>query len=93
MRISVFTPTHNPRFLDLCYESLCRQTYTDWEWIVLLNGRSAGVASGEAGRAHHRVARRGRSWCGRRQARRMQRATGDMLVELDHDDELASDMP
>ena len=55
MRISVFTPTHNPRFLDLCYESLCRQTYTDWEWIVLLNGGAPEWSPGKAGRPRARV--------------------------------------
>ena len=38
--ISVFTPSHNTKWLNDCYESLCAQTYTDWEWVVLLNGKA-----------------------------------------------------
>src|ERR1035437_6597502 len=35
--ISVFSPSHNPRFLDECWNSLKAQTYQDFEWIVVLN--------------------------------------------------------
>ena len=90
MRISVFTPTHNPRFLDLCYESLCRQTYTDWEWIVLLNG---GAQEWRPEKPDERIiVSRDEDARGVGAAKRVacQRATGDVLVELDHDDELAS---
>ena len=31
MKVSVFTPSHNPRFLDDCYRSMAAQTYDDWE--------------------------------------------------------------
>lgn len=38
MLISVFTPTHDISYIYHAYKSILAQTYTDWEWIVLLNG-------------------------------------------------------
>ena len=37
MNVSIFTPSHNPQYLDQAYESLVAQTDADWEWLVLLN--------------------------------------------------------
>lgn len=39
--ISVFTAFHklNTTFLQETYQSLKDQTFTDWEWIIVLNGR------------------------------------------------------
>lgn len=38
--ISVITPFHKEHtgFLKEAYESLCEQTFTDWEWIIVKNG-------------------------------------------------------
>ena len=38
--ISVFTPSHDPKYLNECYRSLNEQTNNNWEWIVLLNGKA-----------------------------------------------------
>ncbi len=39
MRITVFTPTYNRRYiLDQLYESLKRQKFTDFEWLVIDDG-------------------------------------------------------
>ena len=40
MLVSVFTPSHDTRFLDDAYGSLIRQSHEDWEWIVVLNGKA-----------------------------------------------------
>ena len=40
MKFSVFTPSHNPRYLNAAYESLAQQSVADWEWIVLLNRKT-----------------------------------------------------
>jgi glycosyltransferase involved in cell wall biosynthesis len=40
-KFSIITPTHsikNIPFLIELYESIVRQTYTNWEWILYLNG-------------------------------------------------------
>ena len=39
MRITVFTPTYNRRYiLDQLYQSLKRQKFTDFEWLVIDDG-------------------------------------------------------
>ncbi|PHV70153.1 LPS biosynthesis protein [Sporanaerobium hydrogeniformans] len=38
-KITVFTPTYNrQRFLKRLYESLCTQTYSDFEWLIVDDG-------------------------------------------------------
>ncbi len=38
-RITVFTPTYNRAYiLKNLYESLCRQTFTDFEWLIVDDG-------------------------------------------------------
>ena len=89
MRISVFTPSHNPRFLDDCYASLAAQSFRDWEWVVLLNGKATSWAPPTADE-RVRVERPGGRVRGVGAAKRAacELATGDILVELDHDDVL-----
>ena len=36
-RVSVFTASHDARFLDDCLQSLVAQTFADWEWVLVLN--------------------------------------------------------
>ncbi len=39
MKITVFTPTYNRGYIiGRLYESLCRQTYKDFEWLVIDDG-------------------------------------------------------
>ena len=39
MKFSIITPEHNPNnpYLYELYESICAQTYANWEWILFLN--------------------------------------------------------
>lgn len=38
-KVTVFTPTYNrANLLPLLYESLCRQTYVDFEWLIVDDG-------------------------------------------------------
>ena len=97
-RFSIFTPTYktNERIVR-AYESLKNQTNTNWEWIVLDDSpddvtwrliqdiaakdyrvkpfRFYPLTGGNVGLAKHRAA---------------MMCDGDWLVELDHDDHLAS---
>lgn len=44
MRITVFTPTYNRRYiLDKLYESLKRQTFKDFEWLIIDDGSTDGT--------------------------------------------------
>ena len=46
LMITVFTPTYNrAHLLPRLYESLCRQTYADFEWLVVDDGSTDGTAS------------------------------------------------
>jgi glycosyltransferase involved in cell wall biosynthesis len=89
--ISVFTPSHDPKYLAECYDSLLEQTFEDWEWVILLNGpkritglrmltdKRVRVCSG-TGDNIGALKRLAVSFC-----------TGELLVELDHDDLLLPD--
>jgi glycosyltransferase involved in cell wall biosynthesis len=90
MRVSVFTPTHNPRWLADCYRSLAAQTFADWEWVVLLNGKATTWSPPQAD-ARVRVERAGVKGVGAAKRAACELATGDLLVELDHDDVLTPD--
>lgn len=89
MLLSVFTPSHNRRFLEDCYRSLKDQTLTEWEWIVVL-GRGAkdwqpSVPDDRVKVIRSTVATRG----GAAKAKACEHAIGEVLVELDEDDMLA----
>lgn len=89
-KISVFTPSHDPRWLDECYASLAAQTFPDWEWHVLLNN----------GATWHNPVPDDRVWTDEADDERsvgalkrdvVNRCDGHLLVELDHDDLLEPD--
>src|SRR4051794_315426 len=89
MLLSVFTPSHNTRFLDECYQSLLAQTHRDWEWIVMLNGRATDWAPGEADERVKVIRGRFPPQVGMAKHAACELCTGEVLVELDHDDTLA----
>lgn len=91
-RISVFTPSNDVKYLDGCYRSLDAQTFSDWEWVILLNGKAMSWQPPQPDprvkveRARSRV--RG---VGAAKQLACEIASGDILVELDHDDRLTPD--
>lgn len=92
-RFSVYTPTHDARWLADCHASLVIQTEPDWEWVVLPNG-TPRPAVPEAIRADPRVRVVAGlpdlgPGIGGLKAAAVGHCTGDLLVELDHDDRLA----
>jgi hypothetical protein len=90
--VSVFTPSHRSTHLDSCFRTLVAQTHTDWEWVVLLNGslRSWSPPAADA-RVRVVVARTRSKAIGSLKQEACALATGEILLELDHDDELSSD--
>ena len=83
-KISVFTPSHDPRFLGDCYQSLLNQTYQDWEWVVLLNGSAEWQPPSD-----DRVKTYATDdvlGVGAAKRRAVMLSSGDILVEFDHDD-------
>ena len=85
MTISVFTPSHNPRWLNEAADSLHLQTNPDWEWIVLPNNGAEWEPPHDPRiKVHHAkpwvkgvgaLKRNAVEWC-----------QGEILLELDHDD-------
>ena len=46
MLITVFTPTYNrAHLLERLHESLCKQTYHDFEWLIVDDGSTDGTSS------------------------------------------------
>ena len=84
--ISIFTPSHNPRWLDECLASLQAQTHTDWEWVVLLNNG----ANWDCDEKRVRIITSDNLNAGvgayKREA--VKSCRSEILVELDHDDKL-----
>jgi len=90
MLLSVFTPSHKPSFLDDAYRSLEAQTLREWEWIVLLNGAARDwrpPVRDERVKVVRNAKVRG---VGAAKRAACDVASGDILVELDHDDVLSS---
>lgn len=85
MLISVFTPSHDTRFLQQAYESLLAQTYQTWEWVVLLNQGVALETTFDDPRVkvHRSITE---PVIGALKAEAVAQCTGEILVELDHDD-------
>lgn len=83
----MFTPSHDTRHLNLAYESLASQSFEDWEWVVLLNGKAQSW-SPPVTDARVKVTRAPSRVKGVGALKRMacELATGEILVELDHDD-------
>jgi O-antigen biosynthesis protein len=90
VRVSVFTASHDIRYLDAAYQSLRQQSFSDWEWVVLLNRKAAGWKPPEP---DERVkVSRGASrlrGVGALKRAACELASGEILVELDHDDLLS----
>src|SRR3954467_6971043 len=84
-----FTPSHRGTYLDECLESLLRQTFTDWEWVVLLNGGARWRPASADPRIRVEVDDE-LSGVGAAKRRACLLSRGEFLVELDHDDVLAS---
>lgn len=103
MRFSVITPTHNPKWLADTWDSLRGQTFTDFEWIVVVNdkrgsrvqceGHARAVNKIVDGDPRVRVLVDGNKFLGIGAVKKkaFSAGKGDVLVELDHDDILLPD--
>jgi hypothetical protein len=87
--VSVFTPSHDTRYLTEACASLQAQTWTEWEWVVLLNGKARSwTPPVEDPRIKLHRAPPGTKGVGALKRTACELATGDVLLELDHDDVL-----
>lgn len=93
-KFSVFTPTHDPRFLGGLAASLAAQTERDFEWLILPNGgaRIDGPPIPEARIIQRPVLIEPHgNGIGALKKECCMQAAGEILVEADHDDELTAD--
>lgn len=98
MKFSIITPEHNPKnvfnLLEL-FESIKSQTYTNWEWILYLNNGCIPDHIPDEIRNHHQVAihiqEENNQNIGFIKNKAFSLGTGDILVEVDHDDMITPD--
>ena len=95
MKMSVITPTHNPSHIIELYNSLNVQEHKDWEWILYVNNGGIKAIKDKKFdpiRNDPRVriikSKSGSTKVGAQKALAFKEGTGDVLVEVDHDDVL-----
>jgi GT2 family glycosyltransferase len=89
-RVTVFTGSNRTRFIDECFRSLVAQTFTDWEWVVILNQGSRWRPERHDDRIRL-IVQDNLNGIGAVKGYACASAAGDILVELDDDDLLSSD--
>lgn len=92
MKISVFTATHKPAFLNELYESIKAQTHKDWERILIFNNGAKvpdRAANDERIIVEESKEKSDKIWFWKRKA--CTHGTGEILLEVDHDDMLTPD--
>lgn len=96
LMMSLITPAHvYNNHLDELYESILAQTYTNWEWVILLNGVFTADQVPKNIAADNRVKiyadYSGNSKIGYLKNIAFSKGIGDILVELDYDDMITPD--
>lgn len=90
-KFSVYTPTHDSRWLRDCYRSLQAQTVADWEWVILRNGdKPVDIPAEILSDSKVRVFDSSLKGIGALKGEAVRACSGDFFVELDHDDQLAA---
>ena len=88
MKISIFTPTHDPKYLKGAYESIKDQDFD--EWVIVYNNGALAIGFNDP-RVKEIKIELNASGVGQYKRIACDNCTGDILVELDHDDLLTPD--
>jgi glycosyltransferase involved in cell wall biosynthesis len=98
MKVSIFTPTHNVEHLKRLAVSLDNQTFKDFEWVIIPNKKVTyneicdQLESTDVRYEKTRVSTSGRAQesnsIGELKKIACESCRGEILVEVDHDDEL-----
>ena len=95
-KFSIISPSHkNTPYLQELYESLVAQTYGNWEWILWLNGKfdrkklSAEIENDKRVKIYQ--CKEKNPNVGFHKNKAFHLGTGDILVEVDHDDMITPD--
>jgi glycosyltransferase involved in cell wall biosynthesis len=98
MKFSIITPEHDPNnipFLLELYDTIKAQTYTDWEWVLYLNNKCTEDFLPEVIVKDPKVKvfydGSGETKVGAIKNKAFNSGTGNILVEVDHDDLLTPD--
>lgn len=94
--ITIFTPTFNRKEkLKRLYQSICRQTFSDYEWLVIDDGSSDGTEKyiSEIKRENDRIRYYKQNNSGKHVAfnNGIEKAKGDIFICVDSDDCLTAD--
>ena len=91
--VSIFTPTNDSSWLPGIYECLLEQTDPNWEWIIVYNNGAEPLPKEQLSdpRVKTFYVYNAPEWVGPLKAKACEQATGDILLELDHDDLLTPD--
>lgn len=87
--ISIITPTHNTKFLKELEETIHEQTFKEWEWIILLNNGAKYESSDPRIKIIQSPFSQASIGLLKRYA--CMQATGEIIVEVDHDDLITPD--
>ena len=94
-KFSIITPSHNQKYLKELYDSIVAQTYENWEWILWLNNALYEEDLDEEIRKDERVkifrTDDPSTSVGYHKHHAFHKGTGDILVEVDHDDLITPD--
>ncbi len=98
MKISVFTPSHDLKYIDRPLNSLKSQTFKDFEWVILLNGKALKHKNDleeklKSAELKFKIIEEKEDTqnIGKLKKKCCEESSGEFVVELDHDDELTSD--
>ena len=96
MKFSIITPSHKYQsYIDELYTSITQQTHENWEWILYLNGQfkrnelSQEILNDKRVKVYTNYD--GNTNIGYVKNKAFSIGTGDVLVEVDHDDILTPD--
>lgn len=98
MKFSLITPEHSPEnipFLIELYDSIAAQTYENWEWVLFVNGKFTvnhvpEKIKNDPRVCVHRSEDTSKS-VGTLKREAFNLGTGDVLIEMDHDDLITPD--
>jgi hypothetical protein len=90
MRASIFTASHDARYLDQVYRSISQQSVSDWEWIVLLGRKAPRWQPPDDERVRVSRAPSRLQAAGALNRAACELASADILVELDPHDLLST---
>lgn len=86
LKLSIFTPSHNTKYLTELYDSIRYQSF--YEWVIVLNNGAEPI---EFEDERVKYFTHDSTYVGALKRFACEMCSGDILVEVDHDDILTSD--